>query len=155
MAATFFLMCMTAIHVILRKFTNFSIPGSLELTEISLVVIVFCAIAYLQSQNGHVNVDMFINFLPKRIRSVLSFVILLLSSAMLFVMFYAALIQIPEQMSAGLGTTVLHIPIWPFVAVMCIGILLYAVSLLIHAFMELIVGLKKGGEPAEREALSE
>jgi hypothetical protein len=67
---------------------------------------------------------------------------------MLFVMFYAALIQIPEQISAGLATTVLHIPIWPFVGVMCAGILLYAISLLVHAFIELIAGFKRGGQPA-------
>jgi TRAP-type C4-dicarboxylate transport system permease small subunit len=141
---TFFLMCMTSIHVLLRKFTPWSIPGSIELTELSLVVIVFCAVGYLQSQNGHVRVDMFVGMLPKRAQHFISFVILLLSAVTLVGMFYAALLQITAQLNSGLATSVLRIPIWPFVIISCIGILLYAVSLFGHALNELALGVRGG-----------
>jgi len=145
---TFFLMCMTSIHVLLRKFTqHWSVPGSIELTELSLVVIVFCAVGYLQSQDGHVRVNMFVGMLPKRAQHFISFVILLLSAATLVGMFYAALLQITAQFNSGLATSVLRIPIWPFVIVSCIGILLYAVSLFGHALGELVLGVR--GEVSE------
>ncbi|MDR1572100.1 MAG: TRAP transporter small permease [Clostridiales Family XIII bacterium] len=147
MASCFFLMCMTAIHVILRKVSYFSVPGAMELTELSLVVIVFCAIGYLQSQGGHVRVNMFVDMLPLRARSFVSFVILLLSAVALFLMFYAGLRQIGAQFETGLATNVLKIPIWPFVIIMTIGIIFYALSLLVHAIEALIVAVRgDGGE---------
>jgi TRAP-type C4-dicarboxylate transport system permease small subunit len=140
--ACFFLMVMTAVHVILRKFSTISIPGAMELTELSLVVIVFCAIGYLQSQNGHVRVDMFVNKFPVRARQFVSFVILLASAVTLYIMFYAGILQVQSQLSMMTKTTVLLIPIWPFVVIMTIGLIFYALSLTVHAFQSLVAGIK-------------
>jgi TRAP-type C4-dicarboxylate transport system permease small subunit len=139
-------MFMTAIHVILRKLTRFSVPGAMELTELSLVVIVFCAIGYLQSQGGHVRVDMFVNKFSKRAQDFINFFILLVSAAVMFFMFYAGIMQIQSQFDTGVSTNVLHIPIWPFVIVMAVGLILYALSLLVHAIESLIAGIKGEGE---------
>ena len=144
--ATFFLMCMTAVHVILRKVSVFSIPGAMELTELSLVVIVFCSIGYLQSQNGHVRVDMFVNKFPVRARRFIEFVILLASAVTLFFMFYAGLMQVQSQIGTGIKTNVLLIPLWPFVIVMTIGVIFYTLSLVLHAVKALYLGIK--GEKA-------
>jgi TRAP-type C4-dicarboxylate transport system permease small subunit len=148
MGSTFFLMCMTALHVILRKFTKLSVPGAMELTELSLVVIVFFAVAYLQTQGGHVRVDMLINKFPKRVQSFLEFVILLLSAVALFLMFYAAVLQVQSQFISTQATNVLLIPIWPFVIVMAIGLVLYAISILLQAITFLIAGIK--GEETQK-----
>jgi TRAP-type C4-dicarboxylate transport system permease small subunit len=137
---------MTSVHVLMRKVTALGgINASLELTEISMVLIVFCALAYLQSNNGHVRVSMFADMLPPTGKRILNFIITLVSAAVLFVMFYAALLNISTQFESGAQTQVWKIPIWPFVVVTAVGLLLYAIGLLLKAFdvlIDLIAGDK-------------
>jgi TRAP-type C4-dicarboxylate transport system permease small subunit len=146
---------MTSVHVILRKFTPLGgINASLELTEISMVLIVFCALAYLQLNDGHVRVDLFVNMLPEKGRRVLYFVILLISAVVLFVMFYATMLNISTQFASGAQTQVWKIPLWPFVIITAIGLFLYALNVLFKAFDVLLGGNDKedasGGEiPAQ------
>ena len=149
MWATFFLMAMTSVHVILRKISIYSVPGAMELTELSLVVIVFFSIGYLQSQNGHVRVSMFVDMFPLRARKIIEFVVLLASAVVLFVMFYAGMLQVQSQLGTGIKTNVLLIPLWPFVIVMTIGLVLYALSLSVHAALALIEVIKGGGAGAD------
>ncbi|MDR1246417.1 MAG: TRAP transporter small permease [Clostridiales Family XIII bacterium] len=150
--ATFFLMCMTSVHVILRKFTSLGgINASLELTELSMVLIVFCALAYLQLNDGHVRVNMFADMLPKKAGRVLYFVILLISAVVLFIMFYATVLNISTQFASGAQTQVWKIPIWPFVIITAIGLLLYTVSILFKAFDVLLSGSNDKEEAAGGE----
>ncbi|MDR2295639.1 MAG: TRAP transporter small permease [Clostridiales Family XIII bacterium] len=134
LAATFFLMCMMSIHVILRKFTSSGgISASLELTEVSMVVIVFCALAYLQANDGHVRVSMFADLLPPPAKKILNFVILIISAVVLFVMAYAAARNIGTQFASGAQTQVWKIPLWPFVVLTAVGLLLYALRVFLSA----------------------
>ena len=58
LVASFFLMIVTTVDVILRKLpTGTSVRGSYDMTEMGMVVIVFFGIAYFQSERGHVRVD--------------------------------------------------------------------------------------------------
>jgi TRAP-type C4-dicarboxylate transport system permease small subunit len=114
----------------------------MELTELSLVVIVFFSIGYLQSQNGHIRVDMFVNMFPIRVRNIINFILLLAAAAMLYIMFIAGIMQIQSQLVSGIKTNVLMIPLWPFVIVMTIGMILYAFSLTIQAIEALVKAVK-------------
>ena len=135
--ATFFLMVLTAAQVLLRNFTSLSIRGNIELTETGLILIVFCSIAYLQTHNGHIRVDLFINKLPERAKHFVNFIGMLFGTVIVSIMFYASLTQVESIRNFGQRTTNLLIPLWPFVAVMCAGMLLYALTLLFGAVIEL------------------
>jgi TRAP-type C4-dicarboxylate transport system permease small subunit len=137
LAATFFLMCMTTIHVILRKGFAGGVTDSLDLTAISMVAIVFCSLAYLQAHDGHVRVNMFADMLPPGMKKALKFVLYTASAAVLFIMCYAAMLNIGTQFDSGAQTQVLKIPIWPFVILTFIGLLLYAINLLLQGVMAL------------------
>ena len=76
LAATFFLMVVTTIDVILRKLPiNASITGSYDMTEMGMVVIVFFGIAYFQSEHGHVRVEMFVEKFPYTVRCIVEGVV--------------------------------------------------------------------------------
>ncbi|MDR3294535.1 MAG: TRAP transporter small permease [Clostridiales Family XIII bacterium] len=138
MAVCFFMMIMTTVDVILRKVSARGINGSYELTEIGMVALVFCAMAFLQMKRGQVRVDMFVAFLPARGRHFLEGAVLLVSTVVVLFMAYAAYLQISQQLAMKLTTSLLHIPVYPFVVITCVGLLLYAVGLFANALEEFV-----------------
>lgn len=150
MAALFFLMCMTTVDTIARKIPTLGgIPDSMDLTEIGMVFIVFCGLAFLESERGHIRVDMFLNMFPKLIKRILESFLYILSAFILFLLFYAMFDKIFSTMKSGAATQLLHIPQWPFVIVVTAAIFLFAFTVLMHA-VEVIAG--KVEEPKEEEA---
>jgi TRAP-type C4-dicarboxylate transport system permease small subunit len=150
MCATFFLMCMTTIHAVFRKFTSFGgITDSLGITELTMVLIVFCSLAYMESERGHVRVDILVNKFPKRFVSILTGILYLLTAAFIFVLFYAVAGNVGTIMSRGAATQILHIPFWPFYAVICVGLFAYALTVLFHAIEEF------GKKPDLHKAITE
>jgi TRAP-type C4-dicarboxylate transport system permease small subunit len=142
LGALFFLMIVTGVHVILRKITPISVPDSIGLTELSMILIVFCSMGYLQTKDGHVRVDMFVGKFALRAKLLTTGVIFLIGAIILFMMFYASMLQVPIQYNAKLATSVLKIPIWPFYIVMCVGLFMYMASLVLKAVVALSDGIK-------------
>ena len=137
MCALFFLMCMTTVHALMRKFTpSGGITDSLGITELSMVLIVFCGLAYMESERGHVRVDLLVSKFPARLQSVLTGILYLATAIFIFILFYAVFTNVSVIMSRGAATQVLLIPFWPFYAVICIGLFVYALTVLFHAFEE-------------------
>ncbi|MDR1571001.1 MAG: TRAP transporter small permease [Clostridiales Family XIII bacterium] len=136
MAVTFIMMMMTTVDVVLRKVSVRGINGSYELTEVGMVTLVFCAIAFLQTNRGQIRVGMLVERFPERARHFLEGVILLLSAAILAVICYATYLQIGKQYEAQLTTSLLHVPIYPFMAITSFGLLLYTLAILANATEE-------------------
>ena len=135
MGAAFFLMCMTTVHAVLRKFTySGGIIDSFDITNLCMVLIVFCAFAYMESQNGHVRIDILASKFPKKAGAALHGTLLVITGIFIFIMFYAVAGNIPTIYSRGAATTVFHIPHWPFYIVIAVGLFVYAVTVLLHAF---------------------
>ncbi len=68
--ALFGIMWLTLVDVIGRKFFNHSIPGGLEITEIMLVCVIFCALPLVSWRGEHVVFDTFDGFIPKPLQRV-------------------------------------------------------------------------------------
>jgi len=133
MAAAFFLMVMTTVHAIIRKFFGSGgIVDSLGITELVMALIIFCSLAYMESERGHVRMDILANKIPGRGKYFLNGVLLLITGVFIFIMFWANAGNIVTIYGRGAATAVLHIPTWPFVIVMCVGLFVYAVTVLLH-----------------------
>ena len=57
--------------VVGTKFFNWPVPGTLEITESTMVLIVFGALAFTQSQRGHIRVEIFYNERGPRAKAVM------------------------------------------------------------------------------------
>jgi TRAP-type C4-dicarboxylate transport system permease small subunit len=68
--ALFSIMWLTLVDVVGRKFFNHSIPGGLEVTEIMLVCVIFCALPLVSWRGEHVVFDTFDGFIPKPLQRV-------------------------------------------------------------------------------------
>lgn len=78
-AIMLFVMCFVFAEVIMRYAFNSPMPGHLEGAELLLPMIVYLAISYTQSVNGHVGMNIIVDSLPPVPRKWLNTVTLVLS----------------------------------------------------------------------------
>ncbi|MCD6078607.1 MAG: Tripartite ATP-independent periplasmic transporter, DctQ component [Ramlibacter sp.] len=66
--ALFAIMALTFLDVLGRKFLSSSIPGSLELTELLMVIVIFAALPLVSRRGEHVEFDSLDPYLPMWLR---------------------------------------------------------------------------------------
>ena len=74
-AALFAIMALTFFDVAGRKLLSNSIPGSLELTELLMVVVIFGALPLVSQRGEHVVFDSMDNYLPAMVRRLQTIVV--------------------------------------------------------------------------------
>jgi TRAP-type C4-dicarboxylate transport system permease small subunit len=131
-SALFGIMALTLVDVSGRKLASTSLPGSLELTELLMVVVIFAGLPLVSLRGEHVVFDSLDPLLGRTLRRAQTLVIDLVVAALLGAM--AALMWDKAAQMAGFGDTTaqLHIPQAPFVALM--GVLL-ALTALVHLLL--------------------
>ena len=81
--ALFAIMALTFFDVLGRKFASNSIPGSLELTELLMVIVIFGALPLVSERGEHVEFDSLDPYLPLWLRRLLALAVHLLCAAVL------------------------------------------------------------------------
>jgi TRAP-type transport system small permease protein len=82
--ALFAIMALTFFDVIGRKLASNSIPGSLELTELLMVVVIFGALPLVSRRGEHVEFDSLDPYLPLWVRRAQGVIVQLLCAVVLF-----------------------------------------------------------------------
>jgi TRAP-type C4-dicarboxylate transport system permease small subunit len=145
LASLFAMVFIVAIDVILRKLTGnaASIRGSNELTVYLMVYACVLGIPVLQSNHGHVWVDLFVNKFPSRMRSFWMFVILLLETLVISMLLWGALKNVSSLMSPPPKLTfVLNMPQWVFAIATVVAFVEYFLLVLCDALRYLSDGVK-------------
>jgi TRAP-type transport system small permease protein len=130
--ALFGIMGLTLADVLGRKLISASVPGSLELTELLMVVVIFAGMPLVSLRGEHVVFDSLDPLLEKTLRRAQGLVVDLLVAALLLGM--AALMWDKAGQMAGFGDTTAQLKIAqaPFVYLM--GALL-ALTALVHLIL--------------------
>ena len=81
--ALFAIMVLTFFDVLGRKFLSHSITGSLEITELLMVVVIFGALPLVSRRGEHVEFDSLDPYLPARVRRVQALLVHLLCAVLL------------------------------------------------------------------------
>ena len=81
-AALFAIMALTFFDVLGRKLAGNSIPGSLELTELLMVAVIFGALPLVSERGEHVEFDSLDPYLPLWLRRIQSVVVHVLCAAL-------------------------------------------------------------------------
>ncbi|AQS51768.1 hypothetical protein PAEH1_09710 [Paenalcaligenes hominis] len=116
----FLMMCLTMLDVVGRYFLNFPVLGSVELTELLMVGVIFSGIALSSASRGHITVDLIAIGLHGRVRwlqQVLGDGIALGISILLAMVSWGKAAEITDY---GDKTAVLLIPIAPVAVFMAI-----------------------------------
>jgi TRAP-type C4-dicarboxylate transport system permease small subunit len=115
------LMFLTVADVFGRYLFNRPVPGTFELTEMLMVLIVFMALGLAQQHNEHISLDLAYNYFPGRQKAVTD----------IFVGITWQLYEYSVRMSEGNYTTaVLELPIHPFVILAIAGTASYVLAII-------------------------
>lgn len=131
--ALLWLMGLTVVAVIMRYLFNAPVLGAHDLSEVSLVLVVFPAMAYCGWTGGHVALDLISSILtPAKLRwaeSLIQFICGCLFLHLVWVSFWRAL----DALSYGDATNLIEIPHWPFFFVISFSSGIYALVLFVRA----------------------
>jgi TRAP-type C4-dicarboxylate transport system permease small subunit len=147
-AALFGIMALTLVDVVSRKLLAGSIPGSLEVTELLLVVVIFAGLPLVSLHGEHVVFDSLDPLLPPALRRVQSLIIDLLCAAGLAVIGWVMWTKAGQMLEYGDKTQQLGLTLGWFVYLMSILIFITAVVhlLLLAAPVEHHhIGVDQGG----------
>ena len=130
--ALFAIMSLTFFDVLGRKFLSNSIPGSLELTELLMVVVIFGALPLVSERGEHVEFDSLDPYLPLWLRKLQAVVVHSLCGAALFGLAYVMWGSAGQFLQNGETTAQLKILKAPFLYGMSV---LCAATGVIHLFL--------------------
>jgi TRAP-type C4-dicarboxylate transport system permease small subunit len=131
----FIMMIMTMTDVFLRKFSNISILGTVELTELMMIIVVFCSLAECQVHDGHIKVDLVLKRFSPKVQSLFDVITQSICFLLFSMMTWAILRQANNIKEWGEVTVDLALPIYPFIYVAVVGCALLALVLFIKALV--------------------
>jgi TRAP-type transport system small permease protein len=127
--ALFAIMALTLVDVSGRKLISTSVPGSLELTEILMVLVIFAALPLVSRHGEHVVFDSLDRLLPPALRRAQQFAVDLLCAAALAGLAWLMWGKAGQMIEYGDITAQLKLPLGAFVYVMSV---LCGVTALVH-----------------------
>lgn len=125
------LMLITTGDVISRSFFNKPIPGTLELSEYMLSIIILLGAAYTQQVKGHVGVDFLTKRFSKRTQGVLEIFTTLASMFIVVIIVWQGYVEGIHEKTVS---DMLRVPQWPFRLLVAIGGFLLLLELFIDLF---------------------
>ncbi len=118
----------------MRYAFNSPIPGHLEGSELLVPIIVFFAISYTQSQNGHVGMSLFVDSLSPGVRRYVEITTLLLSALTCAILSYFSYkYAYNEWLIDDVTMTPPYWRVWPSAAAIPIGYMLISLRLYLQA----------------------
>lgn len=130
--ALFAIMLLTFVDVMGRKFLSASVTGSLELTELLMVVVIFAGLPLVSIKGEHVVFDSLDPWVPATLRRVQQAAVDLLCVALLLGLAWLMWVKAGQMHEYGDTTGQLKLPLSPFVYLMS---LLCAVTAAVHALL--------------------
>ncbi len=118
--ALFGIMVLTAVDVSGRKFLSASVPGSLELTELLMVTVIFAGLPLVSQHGEHVVFDSLDRWLPRGVQRVQQALVDLLCAALLAGLAWLMWTKGAQMAEYGETTAQLKLPVYPFVWLMSV-----------------------------------
>jgi len=137
-AALVGILALTVTDITGRSAFNSPVSGTVEVTSMVLVVVVFMAVAHSEGMGDHITIDLIYERVGarwKRFLDVFSDVLTIVIVALIaFQLYHFGL----RNIASGAETPVLDWPMWPFVFIASGGAALYTLSTLMRLVLRLI-----------------
>ena len=135
------MMALTFADVVARYLLNHPIRGAFEITELTLLVLIFAGLPLVSHADEHVTMDFIDRILPPRLRVPWVRVMHAVCAAIMFFLSWQVWIKATRIASYSDTTEVLSITIGPFVFFMAVMI---ALTGLVHVFKMFSPGPPRG-----------
>lgn len=136
------MMFLTATDVILRYIFNRPVPGSYELQEFMMSIMLAVGIGYCGFLKGHISVDIFISHLKPRAQSCLNAFHYFVGFVLFAAVCWQTAIEGLSMYSRQLESSVLSIPKYPFYFVLVFGAAVLCV-VFFYNFLESLLAVGK------------
>jgi len=120
------------------NFIGWPVPGTLEITESTMVLIVFGALAYTQEKRGHIRVDILHYFMSPRVKSLMDVVTHLLAFVFFAQLGWQSIGELSyswEMREATMGA--IRFPLYPARALLTAGTVLLVAQLALDVISDL------------------
>ena len=124
------MMLLTCADVFLRYLFNAPIEGTLDITQMLMVIVVFFGLAYCGWTGGHVAVDLLYGVLPRKIIVPLAVLVNAVGAVTMLTMGWESVQTSFTYMTTGETPMTVLIPKYPFIWVAAFGAFTYAAILL-------------------------
>ena len=128
-AALLILLALTIADIAGRTLFNNPVPGTVEVTALLLVVIVFLALAHSEDLGDHITIDLIYVRVGPRVQAAMDLFAQVLSLIVIGLMAFQIYHFALRQRDGGFESPVLEWPIWPFVLVAAFGAALYTLAI--------------------------
>lgn len=133
-----------AADVCMRYLLNYPIPGTVELTEFVLPLVVFLSVAYAAVEQRHVGIDLFYEHLGPRARAIADVFTSTLSVYILSVITWRLFVYGLEQYASGEAGDILGLPHWPAIMIGVLGCVILVLVLISKALRAVSEALQFG-----------
>ena len=130
MAAIFVLLALTVCDVLGRFILNRPIPGTFEVTKILFALSVFFSLSVSQYRGENLGITILYDRFPLRVRGILDLFAAVLSIATFSIAFFQTLKYATRMRESGTITSVLRWPMFPWIYLASIGIIILVIALL-------------------------
>ena len=124
------MMCLTAVDVLMRYAFNSPIMGAFDITEYMMVLLVAFTLAYCSLKKRLVKVDLLSQYFPVRIRAIIDSFTSLIGLAIFALITWQTVIYVKVQYETHVSSLVLHIPRYPFIALLAFSFFCFIITLL-------------------------
>lgn len=106
------------------------IPGTFEMTEFMLVIIVLSAIGYVQVKGEHISIDILVSRFTPRTRGMIDSITSLLSLAIFALVTWQSIEYAQRLFASHDVSAVLRLPVYPFLIVVAVGSFMFCLAML-------------------------
>ena len=128
----FALMMIGVGQVLGRKFFNLPIYGYIDIVEIMMSFLVFMGLAYTERIGGHIRMELFLTFLPKRALWLFELVSVLIALVIIGILTYYTGTHAWRSWTSGDSTMDAQIALWPSKLIVSTSLGLLFIRLLIE-----------------------
>ncbi|MFC1991020.1 TRAP transporter small permease [Chloroflexota bacterium] len=105
--------------------------GAMEIGQFCLVIVIAFSLAHTQAKKGQIDIDLFFNLLPSRVRTVTKIVTTFLALGVMSIMAWGAIPWIQAAVARREWTDTLRWSVWPFKIVLFVGIFCLCLQLIL------------------------
>jgi TRAP-type C4-dicarboxylate transport system permease small subunit len=121
------------------RFFQVALPGTVELVELFLAIMIFLGWSYTQEQGGHIAIDLVYRRLPKNFQRLLTLLHPVFGLVLMVIFCRQGYKFALYSRSGGEITENLNLPLWPFKLLIVVG----AAAFCLQLIMEFIQALQQ------------
>lgn len=115
------LMVITVTDLILRRFLNSPLPGTVEMSGLILSIIAFASFAACAVARGNIDIDNLVSRLPTRAQHSIMTIVLFLSAVFIGLISWQLVLRAMRLIASHESTSVLGIWLYPFYLIAALG----------------------------------